>query len=262
MPKKSEQQLVAVTIPIYKEQPNHDELTSLNQCIKILSRYPVVFFAPESLNTAFYEHHCTGKITYIIKRFDDRYFNGITGYNQLMLSEDFYYAFINFKYILIYQLDAFVFRDELEIWCNKGYDYIGAPYIFVDLDNYPIKVFTKYRKLLKLLNRAGVLKYTFRHVGNGGLSLRHVKHTIRLLHLLKALVKKWVLNEDSFFTHCGNLLFPFYKLAPEKDALKFSFEEKPDRAYEINNCEIPFGCHAYLRYNDNNFWTSLLNQTD
>jgi len=44
-----------------------------------------------------------------------------------MMSPAFYDAFKAFDYILIYQLDAFVFRDELEYFCSLGYDYIGAP---------------------------------------------------------------------------------------------------------------------------------------
>ena len=31
--------------------------------------------------------------------------------------------------MLIYQLDAYVFKDELLNWANKGYDYIGAPWL-------------------------------------------------------------------------------------------------------------------------------------
>jgi hypothetical protein len=46
-----------------------------------------------------------------------------------MLSIDFYKRFRDYKFILIYQLDAYVFRDELEYWCEQDYDFIGAPLI-------------------------------------------------------------------------------------------------------------------------------------
>jgi len=253
------ERLVAVGVPIYKSSPDAGELVSLNQCIRVLGRHPVIFFAPERLDMTFYENHCKDKINFQVLRFDSAYFDGIKGYNSLMLSPQFYQSFLSYRYLLIYQLDAYVFRDELEAWCRKGYDYIGAPYIFVDLDTYPIKVFTKYRKLLKFLNRLCLVRYRFRHVGNGGFSLRHVRHTIRFLTLLKRFVKKWPLNEDSFFTHFGNLFFLLYKIAPEKEALQFSFEEKPDQAFKINDNTLPFGCHAYARYNDNGFWDDKIN---
>lgn len=46
-----------------------------------------------------------------------------------MLTKEFYLRFRQWEYLLIYQLDAYVFQDELMDWCNKGYDYIGAPFL-------------------------------------------------------------------------------------------------------------------------------------
>jgi hypothetical protein len=63
-----------------------------------------------------------------VESFPKRYFENIEGYNELLLSASFYERFLDTKYILIYQLDAFVFKDELQEWCDKGYDYI-APWI-------------------------------------------------------------------------------------------------------------------------------------
>lgn len=44
-----------------------------------------------------------------------------------MLSAEFYDRFAAYEYVLIYQLDAFVFADRLAEFCQMGYDYIGAP---------------------------------------------------------------------------------------------------------------------------------------
>jgi len=248
---------VAVTIPVYKENINADELKSLNQCLKILGSYPVIFFAPEELDTAFYEAQCNGKVEFRIERFAGGYFTGTDGYNHLMLNPDFYRRFADFKFILIYQLDAYVFKDELTEWCQKNYDYIGAPYIFVDLDNYPAKVLTKYRRLLKTLQKFHLTRHKFRHVGNGGFSLRKVGKTIRFLTTMKRLVKKWPNNEDSFFTYYGNVCYPFFRLAPEDEALQFSFEDRPAEAFEINHHKIPFGCHAWQKYGPD-FWKQYM----
>ncbi len=43
-----------------------------------------------------------------------------------MMDNTFYKQFLNYEYILIYQLDAFVFKDELN-YCSQGIDYVGAP---------------------------------------------------------------------------------------------------------------------------------------
>jgi Protein of unknown function (DUF5672) len=252
-------ELVAVTIPIYKETIDEDELISLTQCLKILKRYPIIFFAPKSLNISYYENFCAGKIDFRIKRFDDEYFLSIDSYNKLMLSVGFYYRFKDYKFILIYQLDAFVFRDELDYWCKKNYDYIGAPYLFVDLDKYPISILTKYRKFLRILNKLKIITYTYRHVGNGGFSLRNIRKTILFLKIFRNKSKKWQLNEDSLFTHYGNLIFPVYKLAPEKEALNFAFESEPAEAYKINLQQLPFGCHAFSKPENKKFWKKLIN---
>lgn len=247
-------ELVAVTIPIYKSEIDKYELISLTQCIKVLSKHPIIFFAPNSLDTSFYESFCKDKISFRIERFDDEFFTGIPGYNKLMLSKQFYQRFTSFEHILIYQLDAFVFRDELEYWCKKGYYFIGAPYTFVDLDTYPIKFLTKYRTVLKFINRIGLGIYSYRHVGNGGLSLRHISKTLRLLRLCSKSASNWKsLMEDNFFMYWGNLLFPYFQLAPEKEAAKFSIELHPQKTYEMIGEKLPFGCHAFLKH-DKDFW--------
>jgi hypothetical protein len=259
MLKKTEQELVAVTIPIYKEHIDQDEMLSLSQTIKVLGRHPIIFFAPESLDTSFYENYCKDKIAFQIKKFKDDFFSGIPGYNRLMLSQEFYKSF-NYKYILICQLDAFIFRDELEYWCKKGYDFIGAPYIFFDMDTNPIKMLTKYRRLLKFFNNHFPSSYTFKQVGNGGLSLRNIKKTLFLLHFQKFNPKIWtILMEDNFFQYWGNIVFPFFKLPNEIDAAKFSIEIDAKKTFELIGSKLPFGCHAFLRY-EPEFWKEHIEQ--
>jgi len=256
MPKPAK--TVAVCIPVYKTELHPYEVMSLIQCLTVLGKHPIIFVCGETLDVTVYEELCKGKVDFVTERFNDDYFTSIAGYNQLLLSTAFYQRFINYQYMLIYQLDAYVFKDDLDYWCSQGYDYIGAPYLFVDLDLHPIKILTTYRKLLRFLNKTGIVKYQYRHVGNGGLSLRNVKKAIGFLRIFKRLVARWELNEDSLFTHYGNLIFFYFKLAPEKDALRFAFEERPAESYIINNKQLPFGCHAFAKWNDDNFWSDII----
>ena len=46
----------------------------------------------------------------------------------MLLTADFYRRFTDYEYILIHQLDVFLFEDKLLEFCDMGYDYIGAPY--------------------------------------------------------------------------------------------------------------------------------------
>ncbi len=115
----------AVIIPIYKEALSELEQLSLSRCVSILGQYPIVFFGPRSLNAGMYLRIALGASK---RDFDDRYFSSIESYNTLLLSTEFYSAFLDCDWVLIHQLDAFVFYDGLREWCSRPYDYVGAPW--------------------------------------------------------------------------------------------------------------------------------------
>ena len=110
----------AVVIPIYKEELDDLEKISLAQVHKVLKNYPIIFVAPEGKNFSYL------KSDDMLVQFHPYFFQSPKTYNQLLLHPFFYELFLNFDYILLYQLDAFVFYDALEDFCRLGYDYIGA----------------------------------------------------------------------------------------------------------------------------------------
>src|SRR4051812_10478320 len=122
-------QQVAIVIPIYKPTLSQNEQISLDRCLNVLGRHPVVVIAPEGLALDGIDFQ--GKPV-TVRRFAPEYFAGIAGYNRLMMSAGFYREFLDYRYILIYQLDAFVFSDSLLEWCALDYDYIGAPWVGVN----------------------------------------------------------------------------------------------------------------------------------
>ncbi|RZK39283.1 MAG: hypothetical protein EOO90_19395 [Pedobacter sp.] len=232
--------VVAIIIPIYKAELSESELMSLAQCLKILSSHPIIFIAPWKLNTDFYHRFCYGRIDFNIFRFENFYFEDINGYNKLMLDYSFYKRFLDYRYILVYQLDSFVFKDELLMWCEKGYDYIGAPQI----SNHPS---------VQFLKNYGVLSSIFNHkisnVGNGGFSLRKVKKIYWILRILKLKVHKWLPNnEDVFFKYWGNILYPIFKLPEDDIACEFSIETNVEKSLAGLHNKLPFGCHAFEKY--------------
>jgi hypothetical protein len=230
--------LVAVVIPIYKKELNEFEQISLSQCSKILSNYPTFFVKTASLNADYVKEYYTEPNFEV---FDDIYFGNVKAYNQLMIDPVFYQRFAEFEYILIYQLDAFVFRDDLKEWCKKGFDYIGAP----DLSS------------------IGLNKKTFRPVIlNGGLSLRKVKSFTFFLNVFHFLYPQWPANEDALFSiHFPRSypLRPLLRLPRWQQAMPFSFEMQPSDSYKLNNNQLPFGCHAWEKY-DIDFWRPIFEQ--
>ena len=179
--------MVDIVIPIYKKDPTLDDTTAINQAFKLLKGYDITFVHPKSLDITNYKKF--DEATF--KAFNDTYFESIYGYNQLMLNVEFYEAFSK-KYILIYQTDAFIFKDDLNYWCEKDYDYIGAPWIrskeklplikkIWDYSICCIKSITNYHSSGKTQKNKSLL---YNQVGNGGFSLRKREKFIEVLKAL------------------------------------------------------------------------------
>lgn len=263
----------AITIPVYKPDLNCYERISFLQCIKIFSKnHPVFLFGPSNLDISNYLA-IYPSIKYI--SFESHYFNNITGYNHLMNNILFYKSFLEYDYILIYQLDAFVFNDNLDDWCSKGYDYTGSPW-FEDFGRAEKKLWA---------------------VGNGGFSLRKTKAFYHLLSekinifnflklykyyqsslnekrfksFIRALIKGLIIkpqiqnellnfyqNEDVFWGLFADKLFRNFTVCPVYEAVKFSFDLFPEILYEMNNKNLPFGCHAFNK--NLNFWRDYITE--
>jgi Protein of unknown function (DUF5672) len=249
--KKPDQQ-VSVVIPIYKTQLSPAERSSLNRCLEVLINHPITIICPDNLA---FDHLFFKNVQVKFEFFEKIHFSSVETYSRLMLSPEFYWRFLKYKYILIYQLDAFVFKDDLLDWCNQGYDYIGAPWLEEDYVQYWSQNFTFLRRVLKKLN----IPFKSR-VGNGGFSLRNVKKSLLILLLFSKQVAKWEYYEDIFWAYFVTSYFPFFKVADPLTAIRFSFETYPEKCYELNNKNLPFGCHAWEKYNIN-FWRNLLEQS-
>jgi hypothetical protein len=266
-------QKVVIVIPIHSNSPSHYELISFKQCFTILGKHPIRVLAPENIKLDAYKQ--------IVPFFDVILINpswqsSILNYNKLKLSKFFYSLFDEYEYLLTYELDAFVFKDELLEWCNKGYDYIGAPW-FKDYINSSNEIIG---------------------VGNSGFSLRKIKtiqtalnkNYFKELHInvkfpksKLAGIKRFIynisnffgetenlaiqrfngcfmhetnyysLNEDFFISHIMSRKVETFSISPIYDAISFSFETNPTLLFKMNNFKLPMGCHAWWRY-DLKFW--------
>lgn len=255
---------VVIIIPIYKSSVSQYELIALQQCEKILSNYPKIIIKPKDLPVPEYLKHLTFLNTV---SFDNRYFDGTSGYNKLMLSEEFYGHFLAYKFMLIYQLDCFVFSDKLSYWCNQNWDYIGAPWISKTYNKNWIEI--KYKKIIEYFKqRINTLdnglpnQYQFNNrVGNGGLSLRKVKKMYDLCIILKPLAlfylsqKSNLFNEDIFWSIEVNRNATVINIPHCNEALNFAFEVPPVKAAALNQNNLPFGCHDWDKYEE--YWKPI-----
>ncbi|MET0463961.1 MAG: DUF5672 family protein [Chitinophagaceae bacterium] len=224
-----------VIIPVYKSDLTPAESFSLQQCTRILGNHEIRLIAPDGLEIDRTFSHLP------VTRFAGRSFASLQGYNELMLSPAFYAAFLDYEYILIHQLDALVFRDELNYWCNLGFDYYGAPWVRKEWSG-------------KYFNLFGLLK---QKVGNGGFCLRKTATFYKMAKRISPIAPYIRFGEDIFWCNYGRLFNRKFRILDENSARRFAFEEEPRQLWEINANQLPFGCHAFEK-NDPLFWKEQL----
>lgn len=267
--------LVAVVVPLPTGRAlTIDEAVSLRHIEHHLGRYDRFFLAPEEMAV----EHSPG---FRVQRFPAEFFGSAVAHNTLLLRRRFYQAFHGYRFILICHLDALVLSDQLTEWCERDFDYIGAPWFAC-----------RHTRWLEEWGR------TF-GVGNGGFSLRKIDAFLRVLdskhrdmepdaywrnyisdkprhvrifgfwrrwlkHLSIFNNVRWSLyrhrvSEDLFWSFEATRFDPDFRVAPVEEALRFAWETEPRRCFDMTGGAIPFGCHAWPRY-DRAFWIPHLLQ--
>ncbi len=257
---------VAIVFPVHQPYArlSRGEQAALRNNAAVLRAHTLVLLAPAKLDLA-------GYLTALhpaevqVERFGRRYFSSRGSYSQLMLSRAFYRRFAGFGHILVCQLDAWVFRDELAEWCGRDYAFVGAP------------LFEGYDKDTSFRFTRGL---------NGGLSLRSVPAALDVLDRFHAVRQRyWLARATSFGTRTidvadlsdrygvrslehAQALFPLlvpanedyrwsYYFADTFDgfpvpdpvtASAFSVEMHPEHLYRMNHDRLPFGVHAWERH--------------
>ena len=262
---------VAVVVSLPSRPLNAEEHISLRHVEHYLGAHPRYVLAAEGAEVDF--------PGFGVKRFAARFFGSARAHTNLLLTPHFYEAFRDYRFILIYHLDALVFSDDLLAWCERDWDYIGAPWM-------P----SAYGTWLRHWDRAS-------RVGNGGFSLRKVDSFIRVLRSRRPhmsleeywrhycagkprsvqllnywrrwakLLRRyndvnWVrhrspINEDLFWAHEAVRFDPDFRIAPFEEALRFAWETEPEECARLSGLALPFGCHAWPRY-DRKFWIPYL----
>jgi hypothetical protein len=268
---------VAVVVPEYKSEMTPDEQVSFRHLTHHLGGHDKYFVLPEGLRLDY--------PGFGAKHFAADFFRSTRTYSELLLRREFYEAFAEYDYILIYQLDCLVFSDRLLEWCRAGYDYVGGPWCrsadpargMWEGGNGGLSLRNVSRSLavldspraaesrLTLLKDLG--KYPFRGLKGFDLARKGFDLMKRSPHLLGQVrttlsgsynaATDHVGLEDDFWACRAKLFDPGFKVAPVEVALRFSFESFPRYCFEWNNRTLPFGCHGWYKY-DKEFWTPYL----
>lgn len=259
--KKSKKKVV-ILIPTHRPNLTDEDKISLAHLKKHLSKYDTFFVIPRNISSKTFTTY-----GYKVKKVDNKFFGTLRRANEALLNKKFYEYFQEYNFMLIYQLDVLVFSNQLEKWVNSGYDFIAAPWFR------PVIGFFSHKKGLPSSG------------GNGGFSLRNIQKAIKVLDIVNGSAKRttknpytrklWFLlavltgkshhvwlnapadnypfNEDGFWSYEAPKYDPGYKVASFKEALKFGFERYPEKCFELNGHKLPFGAHAWKKY-DETFW--------
>jgi hypothetical protein len=258
-----------VVTPVYKELLTSEDWRSIRSIREHLADYTHFAVVPRRL-----EHCCPGNFRRDrIVAFDDRYFVSPVTYNKLLFSAFFFEAFGKYEFMLLAQLDSLVLSNKLEYWCSRGFDYIGAPWS------------EKYRNHSKIKDeKVGNGGFSLRKINA---ALRVLRRKIpalpdytmgpkpawwywsRLSKLIVAagcvraflpdvsvetfLKRHFLTNEDVFWGVYAKVLDPEFKVADESSALGFAFEAEPRVSLTRTGGRMPFGCHAWSKF-DREFW--------
>jgi hypothetical protein len=260
-----------VVILIFSHKPALEwyEQVSLQQCVKVLGRHPMRLVCPVGMDVAAYRRIAPGLEADFIP---SHWMASYRAYNRMKTLPFLYRRYAAYEFILSYELDAFVFRDELLHWCEQGWDYIGAPW------------FDGYERANEASSPLGV--------GNGGFSLRRVQAALRvtrscqLIHPFCEVFREWrqvesrswrrywwllrnlttrncfhhwfnryADNEDLVWSAAGARV-PGFKVAPWCVGAEFSFEVNARRLYRDIG-RLPFGCHKWMGIQPD-FWRPFI----
>ena len=247
------------------------EQISLKHLLHFLGQYDKYIIIPDGLDFSLPDF---GTV-----RFNDKYFGSAIAHRDLLFSRQYYEAFSDYEFILSYHLDVLVFSDELKKWCDMDYDFIGPPWIkhkdapYYGNTNYEGKVgnggfsLKKVNSFLEMLNSTRYAidpaeywdKY-HAHKQLPGRILNWPKKLLMKSHRYNNVqweIKRWNRNDDLFIADRAMHYYPDFKIAPADVALRFGFECVPRYCYELTGQKLPFGCHAWERY-DREFWEQFL----
>jgi len=271
---------VAIVTPVYRLPLTADEEISMRHLREYLARFDRFLVGPASLLES--ERVAREYGDFAQRAFPQRYFTGTQGYSQLLVEEGFYRAFDEYEYILIYQLDCLVFSSGLEEWCEAGWDYVGAPWFkdyredtsegfwAVGNGGFSLRRVARAIEVLsskQLVDDPRVRAEKTEKFGSVPALRWSVVALRRFLlergyhntvgWLVEELGRCPNFHEDLFWSFYARRVLPEFKIAVPQDAVRFSFEMAPPYCFQANGGRLPFGCHAWAKY-DREFWKPFL----
>jgi hypothetical protein len=265
---------VAIVVPLSaRKELLPEEEVSMRHLLRFLGSYDKFLVLPKGLG---FRHDSFTTI-----EFSPKFFGSALAYNRLMYSPRLYELFEDYKFILMYHLDSLVFSDELPAWCDMDVDFIGAPWIecpdcpwvtepCVGNGGFALMKVENILRVLSNRYQANPRSY-WKDLLSRNFSLYSQPTESSAAGpeprgLAGGVQKAWDkirssetnrVNNDVFWGYHAKKYLPEFRVPDWKTALRFAFEVSPRICFELNGHKLPFGCHAWAKY-DRGFWEPYL----
>jgi len=288
-----------ILIPVYKAQWRTVEHAAIRRCLRILRNYDFVFMHKQSLHeNDIFKHYRTeldSVASWRLMPVPDECLASVHAYNKLLLTSCFYDFFYEWDYLLVFQHDAWILSGNLENWLDKRYSYVGAPWC-PDLGDDPLwspvpgvgngglslrkikdmkSIVSSekfYRKpvlsMFEIISKASLFS-EYQHRSMLVRALDFLKRLLCLVSLLLlypigyrnnlAFLAANGVNEDIILGFYAKRLFKWLHVPSPREAASFSLETNPRRVAYSFCVGIPFGCHAWEKY-DKDFFMARYSQ--
>jgi hypothetical protein len=267
---------VAIVVPV-SAQPQllPEEELSIRHLCHFLGKYDKYLIAPSG--------SLIQREGFTVVQFPRKFFGSAAAHNRLLMWPSFYRVFQDYEYILMHHLDSLVLSDELMRWCRVGVDYIGAPWLPCD-DSPWVKepcvgnggfTLMKVESVLQVLYNRYWQRPTSYWSDLVARNATHFRPIFRTLEVLQGRLRSkrlsrpleyWRQNEnpaghgrnnDYFWSFDAARYLPTFKVATFEQGLRFAFEAAPRLCFQLNQHRLPFGCHAWAKF-DRAFWEPYL----
>ncbi|TDB64489.1 DUF5672 family protein [Arundinibacter roseus] len=115
-------ELVTILIPLSDKDLTPFQKKNLASCQAHLGDFQITFIKADC-------NECVAEVLEICPKadffsVDDRYFTASQGLAKFLLSEELYDMFSWSRFLLWFDMNSYVHRNELAYWCRQGYDLI------------------------------------------------------------------------------------------------------------------------------------------
>ncbi|RFZ85795.1 hypothetical protein DYU05_09425 [Mucilaginibacter terrenus] len=261
---------MCVVIPVHNPVPTENEIISLLACKAHLNDYDCYLLYPEGMNISKYIVLHPGLQLMLVNK---DWLSSIEKYNKMKVSTAFYQLFSSYSYMLTYELDAYIFSNDVEKYNAFKYDYIGAPFFEGYWKAQPGAKFIKgcnsgfsVRNISACINALKYISETYKP--HWLLYKTFLMPSSRIKKMLNGLTRErydvfvtgkfafnfanFHLNEDLIWSEIVPQIVPQFRVAESLAALAFSFEYNLEDSLKLNGGKLPLGCHAWAKNID--FW--------